>query len=122
MGLDLVAEIVDNKIVIHDTDGKTFDLVPYVKTPDGVQQVFGIDTQLDRIAACINDLAAIPTQTIKQGFTKRLMQTAERASQTVSLAKKAIEVVYAKEVKDQITEAKTQVETEKLSRVSPPTP
>lgn len=98
---NIYAEKKDDKIIIHTLDGKPFDLIPYAKTPDGDQQLFGIDEHIDRIVACLNDLMPIPTETIKAGFTGRMMTTVQNATRTVEMTKKVLEAFYAKEVKDQ---------------------
>lgn len=99
------ATITDDKISITE-NGKEFHLIPYIITPDGPQQLFGIEPTLERIVLCINDLARIPTETIRQGFTDRMMTTVAKANQVVDTTKKVLEATYAKEVKDQVEKQK----------------
>jgi hypothetical protein len=107
---NLIAEIKDHKIIVRLPNGKTFNLVPYVKTTDGDQQFFGIDADLERIVLCINDLAPIPTETIRQGFAARMMDTVNRAKASVELTKKVLEAFYAKEAKENKPASKIQTD------------
>lgn len=98
------AEAKDNKLIITTPQNVTFELVPYIQTPDGPQSFMVPDGHLDRIAACVNDLAPVPTEVIKKGFVATMMSTMQMSREAIVNAKKAIEVIYGEKARTQKNE------------------
>lgn len=95
----LKLEHQQGKIVVFEKDGTFYELVPFRETPDGLQQLFGMDEDLERIAASVTDQLNVPVDVIKKGFTNRTLLALEKSRASVETAKHILEAVYAKDAK-----------------------